>query len=178
MLRRLVGDDPAPCAFGFDYLCDRFDDRIVQLREPSAGSGVPQRVDAELQIQRGPVSRHLGQLVADQRYEVRQTPLGRYVGRIERLAKCIRLAGPVGLEQRQEQVLFVLEVGVDGALGEASCCGDLVQRGAVEAALGENLLRSVEKVVAGESAPALRCQRIECHGWSLAVYQRTYWTVC
>ena len=37
------------------------------------------------------------------------------------------------LEQGEEQVLFVLEVGVDGALGEAGRSGHLVERRAVEA---------------------------------------------
>ncbi len=44
--------------------------------------------------------------------------------------------GEVLVEQREQQVLLAAEVVVDGALGEPRLLGDLVDRGAVEAAPG------------------------------------------
>ena len=74
------------------------------------------------------------------------------------------LAGVERLEQRQEQVLFVLEVRVDGTLRKAGRSGDLVERRAVEAPLRKHLGGRLEQVVAGLAAPFLRGEGLECHG--------------
>lgn len=60
--------------------------------------------------------------------------LGRVDG-VQRL-DLLELGGHALVQQRQEQLVLVGEVGVDGALGVAGRVGDLVDRGGMEAPTG------------------------------------------
>ncbi len=75
----------------------------------------------------------------------------------------IHLAFLVRFEQRQEELLFVLEVRVHGPLGEAGLGRHLVEGRTVEAALGEDLGCRLEEVVPGLLAPAFRGEGFEGH---------------
>ena len=67
------------------------------------------------------------------------------------------------VDEREEQVFLVGEVRVDGALGEAGGGGDLVERGAVEAFLGEHDRGRLEEVRPGHGPAAFRGQRLHRH---------------
>ena len=75
-----------------------------------------------------------------------------------------QLPGVGVLEQRQEEVLLVLEVRIHRALRESGDRRDLVKGRPVEPTLGEDLRRSLEQVVAGLLAPTFWGERFEGHG--------------
>ena len=71
------------------------------------------------------------------------------------------MSRPEGVQaqvQRQEDVLFALEVVVEGGLGEAQRVGDLAQRRLVVAVLGEQVEGDVQDALPGVEPrwPAVR----------------------
>jgi len=108
----------------------------------------------ELQIE-GAQVRQVLHLAPHHLHEVAQARLGRDVGCLERLLDGGHIAHVGVLDECEEEVLLVLEVGVHRALGEARRRRDLVERGLVEPPLGEDLGGGPEQVLAGLLAPTL-----------------------
>ncbi len=83
------------------------------------------------------------------------------------------LSGVGVFKEGEEEVLLVLEVRVDGPLGEAGRRRHLVEGGAMEAPLGEDLSGGLEQVVAGLLAPAFSGERFEWP-WACATSEYSY----
>ena len=88
-------------------------------------------VEPELLIEQSHVSAPTC-LVSDQGDEIRDAGLRWNLGVLQRRSERLHLPVVVRLEQGEEEVLLVLEVGVHGALREAGDGRDLVERGPVE----------------------------------------------
>ena len=106
---------------------------------------------------------HAVELLPDEGDEIPETGFRRDLGALHRVLEGGQLPGVGVLEERQEQVFFVLEVRVDRPLGEAGRGRHLVEGGRVEPPLGEDLGGGLEQVLAGELAAAVGGEWIERH---------------
>src|SRR5215217_4496735 len=72
---------------------------------------------------------------------------GQLLGRLDGVQRfdLLELSGHALVQQREEQLILVGEVGVDGPLGVAGRVGDLVDRGGMEAPAGEHLAGGVKQ---------------------------------
>ena len=114
----------------------------VPLGELGLGGGVAHGVQRELDHEHAKVAGR-GELLLGPAAQGGGQLLGRVDG-VQRL-DLLELGGHALVQQRQEQLVLVGEVGVDGALGVAGRVGDLVDRGGMEAPTGEHLTGGVEE---------------------------------
>src|SRR4051794_17320436 len=137
---------------------------------------MPPRVEHELEVERREVV--VPEELPPEELAHEGELLGRRVAsRLEHIAHHRELTFRALLEQREEEIVLALEVGVHRALGEPGCRRHLVECRAVEAVASEDDRRRVQQVLAGHGPPAIGGQRLErgtgavgCHTHECAGY--------
>jgi hypothetical protein len=93
--------------------------------------------------------------------EIRQPSLGGDFRRLQRRPQRLHLGRVAGLQKGEEEILLVLEIGIDGALAESGGGRHRVQRCPVEPPLGEHLGGGRQQVLPGLLATTLRGEGFE-----------------